>query len=198
MGRIVCFGDSNTYGYDPRSYFGSQYPPDIRWTGLLQSSGWEVVNCGQNGRLIPQEMEFPHLDALFRRLQPYDFVAVMLGSNNILGGDSAAQAAERMGKFLRCLENCTGGAKGILIAPPPMKFGDWVQTQERIDESIRLAEAYQALAQKHHLAFGDAGKWNIELAFDGVHFSAEGHAAFAANFIRLLDSLQQAEQKAGT
>ena len=26
MKRILCFGDSNTYGYDPRSYFGSQYP----------------------------------------------------------------------------------------------------------------------------------------------------------------------------
>ena len=33
--QIVCFGDSNTYGYDPRSYLGSRYPADGRWVDLL-------------------------------------------------------------------------------------------------------------------------------------------------------------------
>ena len=23
--KILCFGDSNTYGYDPRGYFGGRY-----------------------------------------------------------------------------------------------------------------------------------------------------------------------------
>ena len=31
--RLICFGDSNTYGYDPRSFFGGRYPG--RWTDLL-------------------------------------------------------------------------------------------------------------------------------------------------------------------
>ena len=49
--RLLCFGDSNTYGYDPRSYAGDRYPPESRWTDLLaESSGWEVVNMGLNGR----------------------------------------------------------------------------------------------------------------------------------------------------
>ena len=30
MKRILCFGDSNTYGYDPRSCFGPQYPVNVR------------------------------------------------------------------------------------------------------------------------------------------------------------------------
>ena len=52
--RLLCFGDSNTYGYDPRSYGGDRYPPESRWTDLLaESTGWEVVNLGQNGREIP-------------------------------------------------------------------------------------------------------------------------------------------------
>ena len=33
--KILCFGDSNTYGYDPRSYFGGQYPAQNRWVDLL-------------------------------------------------------------------------------------------------------------------------------------------------------------------
>ena len=52
--RILCIGDSNTYGYDPRSYLGDRYPESVRWTGLLGRMGWAVVSCGQNGREIPE------------------------------------------------------------------------------------------------------------------------------------------------
>ena len=39
--KILCFGDSNTYGYDPRSYFGGQYPARHRWVDLLA----QKLNC---------------------------------------------------------------------------------------------------------------------------------------------------------
>ena len=29
--NVICFGDSNTYGYDPRGYFGGRYDGDNRW-----------------------------------------------------------------------------------------------------------------------------------------------------------------------
>ena len=51
MRRIFCIGDSNTWGYDPRSYVGGRYPGMCRWTGRL--SGWEIVNDGINGARIP-------------------------------------------------------------------------------------------------------------------------------------------------
>ena len=38
----VFYGDSNTYGYDPRSMMGDRYPQDVRWTGILQKeTGWD-------------------------------------------------------------------------------------------------------------------------------------------------------------
>ena len=67
MTRILCIGDSNTYGYDPRSYFGDRYPEDIRWTGLLRKAGYEFINCGQNGREIPtQEVQFASFAQMIR------------------------------------------------------------------------------------------------------------------------------------
>ena len=43
--KILCFGDSNTYGYDPRGYFGGRY--DDRWPEVLAAlTGWDVVNLG--------------------------------------------------------------------------------------------------------------------------------------------------------
>ena len=35
-GTIICYGDSNTYGYDPQSLTGGRYPENICWTGILQ------------------------------------------------------------------------------------------------------------------------------------------------------------------
>ena len=40
--RILCFGDSNTYGYIPGGN-GRRYGPDVRWTGLL--SAWLKPEC---------------------------------------------------------------------------------------------------------------------------------------------------------
>ena len=43
MKRILAYGDSNTWGFDPVTW-GSvprtleRYPEDIRWTGLLQKA----------------------------------------------------------------------------------------------------------------------------------------------------------------
>ena len=61
MKRIVCFGDSNVYGYDPRSWLGGRYENGVRWTSLLGSAGWEVKNEGFNGQEIPvSEWEREH------------------------------------------------------------------------------------------------------------------------------------------
>ena len=38
--NVICFGDSNTYGYDPRSYLGGRYDPDSRWVDILAEKNW--------------------------------------------------------------------------------------------------------------------------------------------------------------
>ena len=39
--KVICFGDSNTYGYDPRSFLGGRYEADCRWADILAAkTGW--------------------------------------------------------------------------------------------------------------------------------------------------------------
>ena len=33
MRTLLCYGDSNTWGYDPSTR--GRYPPHVRWTGVL-------------------------------------------------------------------------------------------------------------------------------------------------------------------
>ena len=63
-----------------------------------------------------------------------------------------------------------------------MKRGAWVKEESLIEESVKLAEAYQALSPRLGIAFENDGQWNVCLAFDGVHFTEAGHRAFAEGF----------------
>ena len=77
--KVICFGDSNTYGYDPRGYFGGRYEGDSRWVDILSAeTGWTVCNMGQNGRKILSVVPaFP---------DDTDLLIVMLGTNDLLQG----------------------------------------------------------------------------------------------------------------
>lgn len=176
--RMLCYGDSNTYGYDPRGFFGDRYPKESRWVDILmQHTGWQIQNEGQNGREIPSRLfQYQRAGELLTQSAPDVFV-VMLGTNDLLRGFPAEASCSRMEAFLRYIQpKCR---QILLIAPPPMKRGEWVIEENLIAESVKLAEAYQALSQKLGIAFADAGQWNVPLAFDGVHFTEAGHRAFA-------------------
>ena len=173
--RILCFGDSNTYGYDPRSFLGDRYGVKDRWPDLLaEMTGWEVVNLGVNGRQIPRN---PYALRAMKEYAPVDLFLVMLGTNDLLQGASAREAACLMEVFLRpLLPHCKSI---LLIAPPPMKRGAWVTEEALVAESIRLAEEYEIVAKKLSIPFVDTRNWDIELTFDGVHLTESGHHAFA-------------------
>lgn len=173
--RMICFGDSNTYGYDPRGSFGGRYEETARWPELLAAlTGWEVCNLGANGREIPRN---PYALRDLAKYAPVDRFLVMLGTNDLLQGVSAAEAGARMESFLReMIAHCAGV---LLVCPPPMKRGAWVSGEELIRESVCLGAVYAALARKLGIPFVDTRSWNIGLAFDGVHFTEAGHRAFA-------------------
>ena len=103
----------------------------------------------------------------------------MLGTNDLLQGATAEIAATRMENFLTpLLPHCKNI---LLVSPPPMKRGAWVPTDGLVTESVRLTEEYRAVAGHLNIPFIDTTNWHIELAFDGVHFTEEGHHTFAEN-----------------
>lgn len=178
--KVICYGDSNTYGYDPRSYIGGRYPAGDRWVDLLaEKTGWEVENRGMNGREIPgHSISVPSDSGL---------LIVMLGTNDLLQGADAATTAGRMERFLEGLP--LDRKKILLVAPPSMQRGGWVTEQALIDQSIHLTKNYCDLAQRLGIGFADAGEWLVELCYDGVHFTANGHRAFAEGLMQAIKSL---------
>ena len=178
--NVICFGDSNTFGYDPRSYIGERYDASARWVDILaDKTGWNIRNNGMNGREIPVR------ETVFAKST--DLLIIMLGTNDVLQRNDSNTISCRMEKFLRQLP--FDGSSVLLIAPPPLQRGDWVQDDRVIAASEELGDAYRHLSDRMGILFADAGKWDIPLAFDGVHFTEDGHRRFAEKLLSIIETM---------
>ena len=101
--RVMCYGDSNTWGWMPvKSGSTTRYPADVRWTGQLQKelgSHYQIIEEGLNGRtagvddyensLDPQISSSlnlngePSLLPILKSQAPLDIVVVMRGTNDV-------------------------------------------------------------------------------------------------------------------
>lgn len=197
MKTVLCFGDSNTWGYVPGSEDG-RFSADIRWSRRLATAlgdEWEVIAEGLNGRTAT--MDSPVADGrngltyLLPCLQshmPLDIVVIYLGTNDAgdrysLPAETIAGAVGRLVKVVRTSEaGPDGGAPGVLVVCPP-PFG-------KLDPEGSFAHA---AAKSRQL-----GRWFAEMSrelgcelidldgiatysdLDGIHLDADGHAAVAA------------------
>lgn len=188
--KIICFGDSNTYGYDPRAYFGGRYAADSRWVDILaEKGGHETVNYGQNGRSIPAYREELELYGRIFEGEKADFLIVMLGSNDILSGLNPKAACARMERLINSLPiECR---RILLVAPPVLREGAWVEGGSQIEASRILADMYRQLAGNLGLHFADSGEWAVDIAHDGVHFSARGHRIFAEEIHKVIEKIKE-------
>ena len=103
MKRILCYGDSNTWGFIPGT--GERYPADVRWPGVLAAllgRGVHVVENGINGRTTAiDDPGYPcrngkeGLGYALLAEKPFDLVILMLGTNDLKLTDAAGAARER-------------------------------------------------------------------------------------------------------
>ena len=217
--KIICYGDSNTYGFDPRLGSPGRLAKNERWTGILDSEpDIEIVNEGMNGRCIPSaSYEYRSLKKILERHYDADMLIIMLGSNDLFmtRGATAEKIADKMRDVFVNVPELTswktsgttaaGGSgpesqKRILLVCPPapsdrVLFYEMVgipmsQSAESAARVMKeLPEKLAAVAAEFGLEFADATRWNIACLFDGLHFSEEGHRTFAQNILRVIRDL---------
>ncbi|WP_028235739.1 GDSL-type esterase/lipase family protein [Pseudobutyrivibrio sp. MD2005] len=188
MKKLILFGDSNTYGYDPRGFLGGRYPEEIRWTTHVKKAlgnNYEIIEEGMNGRMLP-ELGHGHFTTLLQGLTSDDVFVMMLGTNDILltNHPNVAATLKRLDDILDYVnQHCL--AKFILIAPPYISA---LEPELKLyhDCSVEMNEGYMKLANEHSINAINAGAWNIEMGYDGVHFSIEGHHQFAESLLQAL------------
>ena len=192
--QVLCFGDSNTYGYDPVR--NGRYSPDERYPMVLQSllgPGWAVAEEGLPGRTavfddpITEGMNGLRLiNPILMSHAPLDTVTIMLGTNDVkerFGANAACIGAgmERLLLKVKSVDCWGGKAPNILVvAPPCIKdgFHDAVMGAGCVEKSRGVAEQLRIVAERQGVHFMDAAECEFN-EVDFMHLTCKGHARLA-------------------
>ncbi len=195
---ILCFGDSNTWGYNPEN--GARFGPEIRWTGVLQTelgTGYTVVEEGLNARttVFADPVEGTridrngrnHLGILLESHRPIDLVIVMLGLNDLKRrlAVSAYDIAQGAGELVQIVQCSRSGPHNqapevLLIAPAPVKtlneLGELFAGA--VEKSQNFGRYYARISQGLGCQFINGAEVIEYDPSDGIHLGAASHATF--------------------
>ncbi|MBQ4523226.1 MAG: GDSL family lipase [Lachnospiraceae bacterium] len=201
--RILCIGDSNTWGYNPTN--GQRYKR--RWTkvlvGLMPEN--EIVEEGLNGRtllsadpVIKERCGITGLKMLLMSHKPVDYVVVMLGTNEMkkFFECSADYVAKGIREFIEVIQNPEiwqrfQVPKLLIISPVLIReellengdvFGEF--DENSVLQSKCLARAIEKVCREYKVEFMNAADYAEASLVDYIHMDEENHRklAEAVNF----------------
>lgn len=205
--RILCIGDSNTWGYDPVT--GEQQKN--RWTQILMKllPDDTIIEEGLNGRTFafddptnPERNGIKKLPTILKTHQPFDLVVVMLGTNDLktFFRASAADIAECARTFVETINNpdvYSGSVpKTLLVSPIHIDENVenvWLDPEFSIasaKESRSLAEHLEAVAKDCGTAFMNAADYAEASTVDCVHLDGNNHHKFAQAIAEKIKALK--------
>jgi lysophospholipase L1-like esterase len=192
MKTVLCYGDSNTWGYEPGT--GKRYPEDVRWPGVLArelGEGFRVIEEALNGRTTVREDPVEenkngkdYLRPCLESHAPLDLVIIALGVNDLKARffASASDAADGAGVLVNIAQLSGAGPDGgqppvLLVSPPPVG----VLTELALvfagaeEKSGEFSRQYRRVAEKYGCALLDAGEVVRASDRDGIHLEAGEH-----------------------
>ena len=201
MKRILCYGDSNTWGFnpvgaDPENGIFVRYDENTRWTLRLEKllgPDCRICEAGYNGRTTVFEEEgFVHrngekyLEMTLESAYPLDWVILALGTNDTkhLIGASVEEITAGMARLVDICQKTAPEARILLACPlivQPDGKGNYMFCFDAgsTEKGHALQESYRALAEKRGCTFFDVNAHAAASPEDGVHLTPEGHKALA-------------------
>ncbi len=194
--RILCYGDSNTYGYIPT---GGRYDENTRWPMRMQrllGESYAVIEEGFNGRTCvfddPVEGGFKsgvqYLPPCLMTHNPLDAVLIMLGTNDtkVRFGMTPMTIGQSMMQLVRTAKqyavNEAGEVSHIVIVAPPLILDNLMQTRhaecfgpQAIAVSAGLPRELRRISKLMRCDFFDASPYAEVSPLDAVHMTAQGH-----------------------
>lgn len=199
--RILCYGDSNTWGYISGSNH-QRYGNDERWTKILEKllgSDFEIIEEGLNSRtLISNDTRpgkegkngYEYLIPCLDTHDPIDLVILMLGTNELKStyNKSAKDIGEMLEKyFVKTILNRKSQLKDsypilLIIAPPIVsEEQEYCKANDKYlgatQKSKELNDIYKNIAERYNCEF--LSNQGLETGIDGVHLTKESHKKLA-------------------
>lgn len=181
MIKVVCLGDSLTFGYGVSK--------KERWTELLKDRvDFKIINKGVNGDTTPGMLSRSFKDVISNNP---DYAIIMAGTNDLLMGRSLASIEENVKSLYKEMES--GNITPIIGIQPSIaedmaekywepgidyknvnknidKYRNWVINN---DKSLKYADFYEVI--KSACKNGTSADYYV----DGLHLTADGHKLIA-------------------
>lgn len=215
MKTILCFGDSNTWGFIPGS--GQRYDKHTRWPGVLQDTlgpEYQVIENGLNARHSAFDSPFKpflngmkDLPSVLWSQKPIDVLVISLGTND-LKWYTAAQAANGVAQLVSYALNMdlrypssmpvfTGAPKVLVISPIEVSAqveavnpdSDLVHAH---DQSLLFPHYFQRMCAEWGVTMLDAQQIAQPSDVDGIHMAPESHCALGVAVADVVQSMLEA------
>lgn len=199
--RILCYGDSNTWGWVPASMGKDRFSVDKRWTGRLQKllgADFEIIEEGLGGRttmFVDPRPEYPNrngLDSLGIILETHltlDLVILMLGTTDTK--EMMNLSVQEIGEGMSNLVKAVKGSKllnnqrtpSILVVVPPV-VNEEAEFAAKLfkggtAKGMGLIDIYQEVTTAEKVYYLNPLN-NIEVdTNEGVHLDENNHSILA-------------------
>jgi lysophospholipase L1-like esterase len=197
MKTILCFGDSNTWGYVPGT--AERYGFLHRWTGRLQGalgSEFRVIEEGLNGRTTVFDEPFREgrngrrlLLPLLESHSPVDLLVIALGTNDLkhFYNATAFDSARGLQRLIGIARTsacgpCTTCPEVLIVSPPVMSQLSEAMLRQfhgAREKSAHFGVAYSEIAKLEKCHFLDASRVIQCSLIDGIHLDEDAHRKLA-------------------
>ena len=206
MKTILCYGDSNTWGWDPATT--GRYPAETRWTGVLAEAlgeGWSVIPEGLNGRT--SVLDDPIEDFKNGRSQlvpcleshkPIDLAILMLGTNDLKPrfAFGAFDIAEAVGSLVDIIKASACGIDAaapriLVLAPSPiLEVPPYTEMfRGGREKSLQLKREFGRMSSERGVPALFVQDYAASSPIDGIHLSPDGHRAIGLAVARKASEL---------
>lgn len=199
--RVLCFGDSNTWGWVPSKMGAERYDLETRWTGILQTElgdDYEIIEEGLGARTtmfddprpeLPLRNGLSSLPLVLETHLPLDLVIVMLGTTDTkeMLGKSPEDISEGMREIVRFIKNFktvndTDVPKVLIVVPPIVnenaEFAVSLFKGGR-EKGRALKELYKTVAIEEDCEFLAPTDEVVVDEVEGVHLTKLAHEKLA-------------------
>ncbi len=207
MKRILCYGDSNTWGYISGSDH-QRYNENERWTKLLQKmlgNDYEIIEEGLNSRTLFSDDNRPGKEGRngFAYLKPcldthdkIDLVILMLGTNELKNefNNTATDILNMIIKYIDFIKNNKSqidkSTPEILICGLPIvnerteycSKGD--KYKGATQKSKELNDLYEKYCKENKILYLNNN--DLDTGVDGVHLTEDSHSKLAKKLAKLI------------
>ena len=206
MKRILCYGDSNTWGFMPKpchlENWNMRFDENTRWTGLLQNmlgGEYKIIEEGMNGRTSafddPQNDNrngVKFINTCMLTQMPVDMAIVMLGTNDVKSFFPytpyvIANGVGRIVDEIRKVDYGMGGKMPEVLVVAPINIDEhaatgWLEGEfgmDSVEKNAKLPKYLEAMAEKRGVHFFNIGAYVTADPTDGIHMNEAGHKVMA-------------------